>query len=89
MSELVDWPEPIKREGPYKVYKGHQYTVYDDGNSAETPYQTDLAEAALARLRLAVEVLESLGQGLGCKCGGKAVSVAEALSAIGPVPEHT
>lgn len=49
---ITKWPEPIKREGPYRVYKGHRYTVYDDGNSAETLYQTDLAVAAMERLRL-------------------------------------
>lgn len=57
MSEMPKWPDPIVRDGPYKVYKGHKYAVYDDGNSAETPYQTDLANAAMARLKVAVEAM--------------------------------
>lgn len=42
-AQIPPRPTDIKREGPYKVYKGVEYAVFDDGNSAETPYQTDLA----------------------------------------------
>jgi hypothetical protein len=55
IAALPGWPGDITREGPYKVYKGERYTVYDDGASAETPYMADLAESALARLALARE----------------------------------
>ena len=55
IDALPEWPKPIARVGPYKIYGDHKYAVYDDGNSAETPYQTDLAQAALARLALARE----------------------------------
>lgn len=59
MSALP-WPEPITRDGPYKVYKGTKYGVYDDGHSAETPYQTDLAEAAMSRLQIALATLKDI-----------------------------
>lgn len=52
-------PPEITRDGPYRVYKGRQYTVYDDGHSAETPYQTDRAEALEARLRDTAEALQA------------------------------
>lgn len=83
MSDIPAWPAYIERQGPYKVYKGTQYTVYDDGNSAETPYQTDLAEAALARLRVAVEALRTLAHPDSvCKYIAQ-----EALEEIGEIPE--
>ena len=53
-------PPEITRDGPYRVYKGGRYTVYDDGNSAETPYQTDRADAFEARLRDTAAALEAL-----------------------------
>lgn len=59
IAALPEWPKDIERVGPFKRYKDHDYTVYDDGRSAETPYQTDLAEAALARLALAREWIET------------------------------
>lgn len=58
-----DWPalpDEITRDGPYRVYKGGRYAVYDDGNSAETPYQTDRANALEARLRDTAAALQEL-----------------------------
>ena len=60
---IENWPAKppeITREGAYRVYKGHQYTVYDDGHSAETPYQTDRADALEARLRDTAAALRAL-----------------------------
>jgi hypothetical protein len=59
---IENWPAmppEITRDGPYRVYKGRQYTVYDDGHSAETPYQTDRADALEARLRTTAEALRA------------------------------
>ena len=60
---IENWPAmppEITRDGPYRVYKGRQYTVYDDGHSAETPYQTDRADALEARLRDTAAALDAL-----------------------------
>ena len=60
---IENWPampEPIRRDGPYRMYKGGRYTVYDDGHSAETPYQTDRADALEARLRGTAAALRAL-----------------------------
>lgn len=43
-------PPEITRDGAYKVYKGHRYTVYDDGNSADTPQLRDEINALRARV---------------------------------------
>jgi hypothetical protein len=62
-DEIAQWPQmpdDIWRDGPYRVHKGRQYTVYDDGNSAETPYQTDRADALEARLRDTAAALDAL-----------------------------
>ena len=76
---IENWPampEPIRRDGPYRMYKGGRYTVYDDGHSAETPYQTDRAEALEARLRTADALLAATKN---CTCrpyeGGKTIVV--------------
>jgi hypothetical protein len=51
------YPDGIQRDGAYKVYKGVRYTVYDDGNSANTAYNADLAAYWEAVARLAVETI--------------------------------
>lgn len=84
MKTLPPWPDAIVRDGPYKVYKGHKYTVYDDGNSAETPHQTDLAEAWEARCRVAVETLKQYEIGGSLAIVGQPAR--EALASIGPLP---
>jgi hypothetical protein len=74
MSEIPKWPELPK------------FNPRNFGLAGEL-YLQARADAAIARLKLAVEALDSLGYGLGCKCGGNVVSVAEALRKIGPIPE--
>lgn len=88
IAALPEMPKDIERVGSYRVYKDVKYTVYDDGNSAETPYQTDLAEALRARLSLALGVLEKLyAAALNAECmvgidGGNAEIDAEAIHAL-------
>lgn len=49
-TTLPPMPADIVRDGPYRVYDGVKYTVYDDGNSADTAYYRDLSEALEALL---------------------------------------
>lgn len=66
IAALPEWPKEIERVGPYKRYAGHDYTVYDDGRSADTPYFTDLSTAALARLALARKWIDLCRHRPGC-----------------------
>ncbi len=85
---IENWPampEPIRRDGPYRMYKGGRYTVYDDGHSAETPYQTDRADALEARLRDTAAALDALVEAewmVSHDWGGDRASVMGAARAI-------
>jgi len=57
LAALPFMPPEITREGPYRVYKGVRYTVYDDGNSADTARLRDLSDAFAARNALLCEAL--------------------------------
>lgn len=77
-DKLPEWPVPLDDS---------HISDQTEMNAAWCDYERARAEAALARLRVAVEALGSLGQSLGCKYGNGAVSVGELLSTIGEVPE--
>jgi hypothetical protein len=84
MSEQIPkWPNPDDFYPPaHLIPPGSSPTERD-----MLKYERARADAAIARLKLTVEALDSLGRGLGCQFGGEVVSVAEALRKIGPIPE--
>ena len=57
----IVWPRDIERVGAYHVYAGRYYGVLDDGQSAETPYQTDCTTAALGLLEVCLEWITATG----------------------------
>ena len=79
---------------PWPKYGDKGYTKYDPCGSLgdevfdAEKFERARYEAAIERLRIAVEALESLGQSLGCKYGNGTASVSELLAAIGDLPEE-
>jgi hypothetical protein len=73
---LLPWPALPPLVTGLSVHLQRELTIYERAR----------ADAALQRLRVAVEALQSLGQGLGCKRGDSVVSVGELLTAIGDLP---
>lgn len=57
----IVWPADIERVGAYHVYRGKYYGTLDDGQSAETAYERDRAEAALALLTVCREWITADG----------------------------
>lgn len=57
----IVWPADIERVGAYHVYRGKYYGTLDDGQSAQTAYQTDCATAALALLEVCEEWITETG----------------------------
>ncbi len=78
IAALPPMPPEIERDGAGKLYKTVRYTVYDDGNSADTPYDRDPTfEALAARLELACEALDLALEIAGCDCDFCAKDMAE------------
>jgi len=55
--ELPPWPEEIRTDGAYEIYKGMRYCHFEETGVAQALRSKDLIEALRARLALAVEFI--------------------------------
>ena len=80
---MPEWPEPLPPLGtPRDLTAWHARAV------AERNYEMDRADAAIARLRVAVEALREIADNP-AHDNAYAREARDALDAIGPIPERT